>query len=162
LGKEGVKVTLVKFGEFKVENNPFEDLTANGLDQLQRRVNQAGEQFVADVARGRGKTPAFVRSHYGDGRVFSGRDAVAAGLVDRMSTLDDVLAETAAAPDARPRAVTDERVRAQMSQHALELELLKLQIQAAVPGSMLDGRVRQQFDEFKLQLDIQKLELACL
>jgi capsid assembly protease len=134
LDKEGIKMTLVKYGEFKVENNPFQDLTADGLAQLQRRVDEGGRTFVADVARGRGTTPALVRKNYGDGRVFTGRDAVAAGLVDRISTLDDVLAQTAAAPDARPRALTDERVRAQMSQPALELEILKLQIQAAAPG----------------------------
>jgi signal peptide peptidase SppA len=156
LAKEGVKMTLVKFGEFKVENNPFEDLTKAGLTQLQRHVNQSGEQFVADVARGRGTTPAFVRSHYGDGRVFSAKDAQTAGLVDRIATLDDVLAQTAAAPDARPRAITDERVRAQMSQHKLEVDLLTLQIQAVASGS-LTGGARQQYDELKLQLDI-----ACL
>lgn len=92
LEKEGVKITLIKAGKFKTEGNPFEPLSEEAEAQLQARVDEAYAQFVKDVARGRGVTPAAVRSGYGEGRALSAKDAKAAGLIDRIATMDETLA----------------------------------------------------------------------
>ncbi len=92
LEKEGVKITLVSYGKYKTENNPFQALTPEGLAQLQGRVNVAGDRFVADVARGRGVSISAVKNGFGEGRVLAATDARRLGLIDRIGTLDSVAA----------------------------------------------------------------------
>ena len=91
LAKEGVKITLIKAGKYKTENNPFEPLTEEGKADIQAKVDEAYSIFVRDVARGRGVTPAAVRSGFGEGRVLTAKDAKAAGLIDRIATMDETL-----------------------------------------------------------------------
>ncbi len=91
LEKEGIKVSLITAGKYKAENNPFNPLTEEGRAQMQQRVDEAYGQFVNAVARGRDVTASEVKSGFGEGRVLSASDAVAAGLVDRVGTLADTL-----------------------------------------------------------------------
>jgi signal peptide peptidase SppA len=91
LEQEGVKVTLISAGKYKVEGNPFEPLSDDAKAFMQARVDDAYGQFVKDVARGRGVSPADVRKGYGEGRTLSAKDAKAAGLVDRIATMDETL-----------------------------------------------------------------------
>lgn len=88
----GVKTTYVASAPYKAEGNPSEPLSAEGLAEMQRKVDQFHALFVKDVARGRGVTEARVEADYGKGRVLTARDALAAGLVDRVATLEQVLA----------------------------------------------------------------------
>ncbi len=92
---QGIDVTLISAGKHKVEGNPFEPLSEEALAFIQARVDEAYSQFVKDVARGRGVSPADVRKGYGEGRALSAKDAKAAGLVDRIATMDDTLARLA-------------------------------------------------------------------
>jgi len=92
LEKEGVKVSLISAGKYKVAGNPFEPLSEDERAVLQARVDTAYTQFVKDVARGRGVTPAAVRGGYGEGRVLDAKDAKAAGLIDRIATMDETIA----------------------------------------------------------------------
>jgi len=91
LEKEGIKVTLISAGKFKVAGNPFEPLSDEERAVIQARVDAAYGQFVKDVARGRGVSPAEVRSGYGEGRALRAKDAKAAGLIDRIDTMDATL-----------------------------------------------------------------------
>lgn len=91
LEKEGIKVTLIKGGANKAENNPFEPLSDDAKAHMQAAVDAAKAQFVKAVARGRGLTPSAVVSQYGDGRAFNAKDAKAAGLIDRIATMDEVI-----------------------------------------------------------------------
>jgi signal peptide peptidase SppA len=95
LEKEGIKVTLISAGKFKVAGNPFEPLSDSERAIVQARVDDAYGQFVKDVARGRGVTPAAVRGGYGEGRALGAADAKAAGLIDRIGTLEQALARAA-------------------------------------------------------------------
>lgn len=92
----GVKVTLISAGKFKTEGNQFEELTDEARATIQGMVDDNYAQFVAAVARGRGASQTAVRGGYGQGRVLSAKDAVAAGMADRVGTLRDVLAGGAA------------------------------------------------------------------
>lgn len=87
----GVKTTLVSAGKFKVEGNPFEPLGDEAREALQATVDDYYEMFVTAVAKGRGTTVQAVRSGFGEGRVVLAADALAAGMVDQVATLDDTI-----------------------------------------------------------------------
>lgn len=91
LEKEGVKVTLIKAGKHKAEANPFEPLSDDLKAEIQASVDQAYAAFVKAVARGRGVATSDVKGGYGEGKALSAKDALAAGLVDRIATMDDVI-----------------------------------------------------------------------
>lgn len=91
LEKEGVKVTVISAGKFKTEGNPTEPLSASALEFIQARVDEAYDWFAADVAAGRGVSVAAVKGGYGQGRALTAKDALAAGLIDKIETVDVAL-----------------------------------------------------------------------
>jgi signal peptide peptidase SppA len=93
LANEGVKTTVVTSSKFKGEMSPFQPLSDEAKAQLQKTVDAHGRQFELDVARGRGVPVATVRSDFGQGRMLMAKDAVAAGMADRVDTLDNVIAD---------------------------------------------------------------------
>jgi len=126
LAKEGIDVTLISAGKFKVENNPFEPLTDEGKAVLQARVDEAYAAFVKDVARGRGVSVADVRNGFGQGRALSAKDAKAAGLIDGIRTLDGTVSKFAGKA-AGPRAESPDGVQVfsdEEIRHAARLALL--------------------------------------
>lgn len=96
LKKEGVKVTLFKFGANKAEGEPFAPMSAAAVARRQAAVDEAGNTFVADVARARRINSAEVRTRFGDGAVLSAKEALRTGMIDRIATLDDTLERLAA------------------------------------------------------------------
>lgn len=111
LAAEGEKVTLVHAGKYKVEGNPYEPLSDDARDEIQRKVNSAYSEFVSAVAAGRGTTAARVTANYGEGRTLSARDAVAAGMADRVETMDQVINRLRGGTEARRRRAHAERAR---------------------------------------------------
>jgi signal peptide peptidase SppA len=93
LEKEGVKISVIRAGKFKAEGNPFEPLSDEAKAVIQARVDAAYAQFVKDVARGRKVTQAAVKEGYGQGRALSAKDALAAGLIDRIATVDETFGQ---------------------------------------------------------------------
>lgn len=91
LEKEGIKVTLIKAGKHKADGNPFEPLSDESKALIQASVDAAYGQFVKAVARGRGVSVADVRGGYGEGRAMSAPDALKAGLIDRIGTMDETI-----------------------------------------------------------------------
>ena len=87
----GVKTTLVSAGKYKAEGNPFEPLTAEAEAEMQREVDVLYEQFVGEIALGRNTSLAKVRDQYGEGRILYADDALAAGMVDRVQTLEQTV-----------------------------------------------------------------------
>lgn len=91
LEAEGVDVTAFVSSVYKAEGNPYEPLTDEASAQIQKEVDQLGDQFERDVAKNRGITPARVKASYGQGRAFIAAEAKQRGLVDRVASLDQVL-----------------------------------------------------------------------
>ena len=91
LEKEGIKVTLISAGKHKVEGNAFAPLSEEARAFMQDRVDAVYGQFVKDVARGRGVSVSDVKGGYGEGRALDAKAAKAAGLVDRIGTMDETL-----------------------------------------------------------------------
>jgi signal peptide peptidase SppA len=88
----GVKVHVVKAGEFKGAAVPGTEVTTKQLAEFQREVDDLHALFVAAVARGRGMTADEV-TKLADGRVHIGAKAQALGLVDAIEGLDAAAAE---------------------------------------------------------------------
>lgn len=95
LEEDGVGVTLVSAGKYKVEGNPFEPLGDEARAAMQADVDHYYDQFTKDVAKGRGVAVSVVRADFGQGRMLVAADAKAAGMVDRIETLDAAIARVA-------------------------------------------------------------------
>ena len=93
LEEEGVKPTLISAGKFKVEGNPYVPLDLEAQAFMQSRVDDYYNAFIKAVAKGRGVTVADVQGGMGEGRVLGADAALAAKMVDGISTFDDVLAK---------------------------------------------------------------------
>lgn len=88
--KAGVGQEIVKSGPYKDAGNPLRELTDEERKLLQSMVDDVYAQFVEAVASGRGLDPARVRE-LADGRLYSGQQAKAAGLVDELGGLATAL-----------------------------------------------------------------------
>jgi protease-4 len=91
LAKIGVSVNVVKSGEFKDVGSWSRAMTDEEKALLQTTIDDIHSQFVEAVSDERGIDEASVRA-VADGRVFSGRQALALGLVDGLGTLEDAIA----------------------------------------------------------------------
>ncbi len=100
---DGIRHSIISAGKYKTEANSFEPLSAEAKAAIQRMVDDIYGMFVADVAKHRGASTSAVRAGYGEGRVLMGRAAVAAGLADRVGTLEDVIASLGASNGKRSR-----------------------------------------------------------
>lgn len=96
LAKAGVKRTLIKAGPHKAEQSPAAPLSEDARKHLQSYADDVYGQFVAAVARGRGVPAAEVEGRFGGGRSVNARAALAAGMVDRVATLDREIARMSA------------------------------------------------------------------
>lgn len=88
--KIGLTAVVIKSGEFKDIGSPARQMTDNEKKLLQEFVDKTRIQFVRDVSEGRGK-PTEDIERFADGRILSGEEAKASGLVDRLGNLDDAV-----------------------------------------------------------------------
>lgn len=65
-----------------------------GRAAIQAEVDAVEAVFIADVAAGRGVSEARVRADFGRGGMVSASRAIAAGMADRIGTLEGVLAQS--------------------------------------------------------------------
>jgi signal peptide peptidase SppA len=88
--KLGFKYKILKSGKYKGAGTEGLPLKDDELGDLQNRINSIHKLFVADVARGRNLNIEDV-AKIADGRVFSPDEAMELGLIDGISTLQDVI-----------------------------------------------------------------------
>jgi signal peptide peptidase SppA len=91
LEKEGLDVTLVKAGKYKIETNPFGPLAEEARVAKQQMVDTYYGQFTDFVAKARGRRPATVRNGFGEGRMLTAEHAFDEGLIDGIATLPELL-----------------------------------------------------------------------
>jgi protease IV len=89
--KTGVSLQTVKSGTFKDAGNFTRKATEDELRYFQNVIDDTYAQFLGDVAKNRGLDPDSLRP-FADGRVFTGRQALQAGLIDTLGGLDDARA----------------------------------------------------------------------
>lgn len=92
LAEQGVNVTLISAGKFKVEGNPYQPLDAEAQSFMQSRVDDYYGAFTKAVAKGRKVGIDQVRNGMGQGRVLGAEQAVAEKMVDGIATFDEVVA----------------------------------------------------------------------
>ncbi len=88
--KFGITFDTVKTNRYADLGTPFRALTQAERDIIQNSVNDIYDSFITKVAEGRGMKKADVDS-IGQGRVWSGTDAVKIGLVDVMGGMEDAI-----------------------------------------------------------------------
>lgn len=91
--QRGMKITLVSAGRYKVEGNPWEELGEEARAEMQRGVDVAYDDFLTAVANGRKTSRQVVRDTFGQGRMIEANRAVSLGMIDRIATFQNVLAE---------------------------------------------------------------------
>lgn len=95
LDKVGLKNRVVKSGKHKDIGSPVRPMTAEDEAILQGLIDDVHSQFVEAVAAGRKLDLAKVKP-LADGRIFTGRQAQALGLVDELGNLESAVAAAAA------------------------------------------------------------------
>lgn len=94
--KLGIRFDQVKTGKYAdLMASPDRPLTAEEKSIIQLEVNRIYDTFLGRVAKGRGLSVAQVDS-IGQGRVWTGQQALEIGLVDRIGGLDAAIASAAA------------------------------------------------------------------
>lgn len=88
--KIGLKMEVIKSGEFKDIGNPHRELTEKEREVLDAVISDIQTQFVNDVAEGRNLAPEKVRE-IADGRIFTGAMAKERGLVDQLGNFEDAV-----------------------------------------------------------------------
>lgn len=99
LSDAGIKVTIIRAGDQKALNNPYEPLSEKAKANLQAQANLLYDIFLGTVAKSRGVTSAVADTNFGQGRMFLGQQAVDVGLMDAVGTLEDAFAKAKALGD---------------------------------------------------------------
>lgn len=92
MGKVGLKAFTLKTGKFKDAGSPVRPMTDEERAMLEGVIQSTHAQFVKAVAEGR-KLPVQQVAAIADGRIFSGEQAQAVKLIDKLGTLQDAIAE---------------------------------------------------------------------
>lgn len=72
--------------------------TDEGRAQIQSRIDSFAQVFIEDVAAYRGTSVDAVLDKFGQGDMRMGKEAIAHGMADRISTLEDVISGLLASP----------------------------------------------------------------
>ncbi|EHL97714.1 putative signal peptide peptidase SppA [Acetobacteraceae bacterium AT-5844] len=91
LGKDGITVTVIRYGEHKAEGNEFEPLTEGALARMQADIDTMGELFIETVARNRNLKASAVRGTKAE--TFLGAAGVSIGFADAVRAPDAALGE---------------------------------------------------------------------
>ena len=91
LEADGIKVTLISAGKYKVEGNPYQPLGDEAQSFMQSRVDDYFGSFVEAVAAARGVKTQDVINGMGQGRVIGASAAAGMNMVDGVMTFDEVL-----------------------------------------------------------------------
>ena len=91
LASDGVKVTVIRAGEFKALGSPYEPLSDVAKSGLQAQANYLADIFLTHVAESRGVSKTLADSKFGQGREFIGAQGVEVGLIDAVGSFADAL-----------------------------------------------------------------------
>ncbi len=92
--KLGITFDGVTTGKYADLGNISRPLSPDERAILQNQVNRGYDEFTKAVATGRHKTQKYIDS-IGQGRVWTGAQAVKIGLVDRLGNINDAIASAA-------------------------------------------------------------------
>jgi capsid assembly protease len=87
----GLKYTIIRSVPAKAEASEMERLSPGARQDMQSKVDTYHEMFVSAVAAGRRVSAATVNADFGQGRTKMAKEALKAGMVDRIDTFENVL-----------------------------------------------------------------------
>jgi protease-4 len=90
MNKLGIKTEVVKSGKHKDIASIFRGIGKEEREILQGVLDNVHTQFIKAVAEGRKMLPSDVEK-IADGRVFTGEQALKAGLIDELGNLEDTV-----------------------------------------------------------------------
>ncbi len=90
LQKIGVEGIVIKSGKYKDVGSPLRKMTADERGLLQAVMDDVHKQFIEAVAEGRSLELQTAQA-LADGRIFTGRQAKEAKLVDELGDLEDAI-----------------------------------------------------------------------
>ncbi|OGW37358.1 MAG: multidrug transporter [Nitrospirae bacterium RBG_13_39_12] len=94
MNKFGIKTEVVKSGRHKDMASIFRGIKKEEREILQNVLDNVHEQFIKAVAEGRKMLYDDVKQ-IADGRIFTGEQALKAGLIDELGTLEDAIQSAA-------------------------------------------------------------------
>lgn len=104
LDKIGINATTIASGDLKDIGNPYREIEQRDIESIKKLVNDVARDFASKVERHRGGKIRDWREVLRAG-VYSGKDAVALGLVDSVGSLEDAIKrarEMAGLPESAP------------------------------------------------------------
>lgn len=90
LKKIGIQANPIKAGAYKDIGSPFRRMKADERAYLQEIIDSIHNEFIKDVADARKMNVDAVKK-FADGRVFTGSQAKAIGMVDNIGTYHDAI-----------------------------------------------------------------------
>jgi protease-4 len=110
LQKIGIEGVVIKSGKFKDVGSPLRKMSEEERGLMQAVMDDVHKQFIEAVAEGRAMELAEAQA-LADGRIFTGRQAKEAKLVDELGNLDDAiqLAADAVGIEGEPKVVEPRR-----------------------------------------------------
>lgn len=93
LEAKGVEVSIIKAGEFKAEGNPYQQLSDEAKEKIQADIDHYYDKFVSAVSRHRNEGVSTVKENYGKGRTEVADKALKLGMVDKIQTFAETMAE---------------------------------------------------------------------
>jgi signal peptide peptidase SppA len=148
--KMGVKTTEIVAGKYKRLTSRYAPLSKEGEANMQEAVDHVYSAFVADVAKHRGVPVEQVLEQMADGKVFFGRRAVEAGLVDGVSTMEELIHKLSAGEIAAGRPLAAGVV-ARMAAGFEETEVMAARMQAA-------EKIKEEKDMPKIKIGMKEIE----
>ncbi|OEU74875.1 MAG: multidrug transporter [Desulfuromonadales bacterium C00003107] len=137
LGKVGLKSQVVKSGLHKDIGSPMRPMSSADREILQSLIDDVYAQFVQAVAESRQMDPDKVRQ-LADGRIFTGRQALEAGLVDELGGYQDAIRVAAelAGIEGKPKVVYPVADKQEFLQHFIQetAQLVKQSVQNGDAG----------------------------
>ncbi len=88
--KIGLDVTVIKSGDYKDVGSPHREMTDEEKTYIGGILDKVYDQFIRAVSDGRHLSVERVRE-LAEGRIYTGDQAVEAGLIDRIGTYEDAL-----------------------------------------------------------------------
>lgn len=89
--QKGERTTLIYSGKYKAVGHPYGPLSESDQNLIQARTDYAYTAFVNKMAEYLGLTADAVRADLADARIFTGRQAIDAGLAQGMMSRDDAI-----------------------------------------------------------------------
>ena len=128
MSKLGIKTEVVKSGRHKDIASLFRGIKKEEREILQKVLDNVHEQFIMAVADGRKMLHDDVKK-IADGRIFTGEQALKAGLIDELGNLEDAVHAAA-----RLSGIKGEPVVISKKEHFSLINLLK----GAIPKELAD------------------------